>query len=142
MISPGPILYVDDDEDDQFLLRQALREIGAENPVLCFNDGTEVLTYLEVTEEKPFLILCDLNMPLMSGLELRHRINQNERLRQKAVPFVFFTTAASPEAVQQAYLESVQGFYQKPPQYEQLVNQLRIILAYWRDCLHPNSALL
>jgi CheY-like chemotaxis protein len=135
----GPIIYIDDDEDDQLLLRQAIRQLGVPNQVRCFSDGGEVLTYLRTTPQKPFIILCDLNMPRLNGLELWQLIKQDEYLRTKAIPFVFFTTAASPEAIHQAYQGAVQGFYRKPTSYEKLMEQLNTILTYWRDCLHPNS---
>lgn len=139
MSKKGPILLIEDDEDDQLLIGQAIRSLDIANPIQVFHNGREALDYLKKTQQQPFLILCDINMPLMNGLELREIINQNEYLKQKAIPFVFLTTTANPEAVRQAYNESVQGFYQKASTQVGLKRQLSLIVEYWQTCLHPNS---
>ena len=79
-------------------------------------------------------------MPLLNGLELRAIINQNEQVRQKAIPFVFLTTTANPGTVRVAYDELVQGFYQKATTQARLKRQLGLIVEYWQTCLHPNSS--
>lgn len=141
MVSPsdGPIVYIDDDEDDQFLFEQILKELGLANEVRSFFDGQEALYYLTTTSEKPLLILCDLNMPLMSGIELRQRINADEYLKEKSIPFVFYTTLAGPEQVRRAYSTTVQGFYAKAQELTKYKAQISLIVNYWKDCLHPDS---
>lgn len=141
MSKKGPILLIEDDEDDQLLISQAIQRLAVTNPIRIFHNGQEALDYLEKTQERPFLILCDINMPLLNGLELRAEINQKEYLRQKAIPFVFLTTTASPETIRVAYDESVQGFYQKAVSQVGLQHQLKLIIDYWQSCLHPNNSL-
>lgn len=141
MSKRGPILLIEDDEDDQLLISQAIENLGIINPIRVFHNGQEALEYLEVTQEQPFLILCDINMPLLNGLEFRAQINQSEHLRRKSIPFIFLTTTASPEAIQEAYDESVQGFYEKAVSLAGLQQQIRLIVDYWQTCLHPNSHL-
>ncbi|UHG94633.1 hypothetical protein [Spirosoma oryzicola] len=68
ILIPGPILCIDDDEDDQYLIGQALQQLALPNLVLFFPHGEAVLADLETTQDRPFLILCDINMPLMNGL--------------------------------------------------------------------------
>lgn len=137
----SPILLIEDDEDDQLLISQAIRDLDVVHPIEIFHNGQEALDYLEVTRQQPFLILCDINMPLLNGLELRAKINQSDYLRDKAIPFVFLTTTASAEAIREAYRESVQGFYQKATSIAGLKKQIRLIVEYWQNCLHPNSYL-
>ena len=132
---------VEDDEDDQLLISQAIERLGLVNPIQIFPNGEMALTYLKTTQQKPFLILCDINMPLMNGIELRSMINENEYLRQKSIPFIFLTTTANADVVQKAYDESVQGFFQKAVNQEDLYQQLKLIVAYWQSCLHPNNLL-
>ncbi len=139
MSNKGPILLIEDDEDDQFLISQAIESLGIINSVQVFSTAVQALTYLENTSEQPFLILCDINMPLLSGLELRALINQSEQLRRKSIPFVFLTTTANADYVRQAYDESVQGFYQKADSQAGLRHQLGLIIDYWQACLHPNN---
>jgi CheY-like chemotaxis protein len=137
----GPIISIEDDEDDQFLLSQVIKQLGITNEIRFFSNGQVALHYFETTEEKPFLILCDINMPIMNGLELRRRINQSDYLRQKSIPFVYLTTAANADIIREAYEESVQGFFQKANDYAGFQHQMKLLVEYWQNCLHPNSAI-
>ena len=139
MSKKGPIVLIEDDEDDQFLIEKALKAQQLSNEIRFFANGQLALDYLEKTTEKPFLILCDINMPIMDGLELRQRINESDYLRGKAIPFIFLTTSSNAQSVEVAYQESVQGFYKKSPQYTGLQEQIRLIVDYWQSCLHPNN---
>lgn len=141
MFTKGPILSIEDDLDDQFLIKAILAETGIKNELIFFDNGKQALEHLLVTPTQPFLILCDVNMPVMNGLELHKAIAENDFLRKKAIPFVFLTTAANASLVNQAYFQSVQGFYQKASTYEGLKRQIQSILDYWQGCLHPNSYL-
>lgn len=137
----GPILCIDDDDDDQYLIRQALTQLALPNQIISLTDGQQALDYLSATQERPFLILCDINMPLLNGLELRRKVNASDYLRKKSIPFVFLTTTASEYSIEEAYRESVQGFYQKGTTYEALRQQIKLIVEYWQNCLHPNRRL-
>lgn len=135
----GPILIIDDDEDDQFLTKRMLSELSVSNPVRFFTNGQQVLDYLTNTDEQPFIVLSDVNMPLMGGLELRQAVNANPILRDKAIPFVFLTTDASHELIKDAYTDTIQGFFRKVMGYEAAREQLRMVLTYWQHCLHPSN---
>lgn len=135
----GPILSIEDDEDDRHFIGEIIRELKVPNPLRFFVNGLEALEYLQATAEQPFLILCDINMPLMNGLELRQQINQSEYLRHKSIPFVFLTTSSTPELVRQAFDATVQGYYQKASDYAGLRQQLARIIDYWQHGLHPNK---
>ncbi len=135
----GPIISIEDDTDDQFLIEQIIESLNIPNKLIFFPNGVEALHYFETTQDQPFLILCDINMPLMNGFELRKRIAQNEILRRKTIPFVFLTTAVNPHCLQLAYDTMVQGFYKKGTTYSNLQTQLKCIIDYWKHSLHPNS---
>ena len=135
----GPIISIEDDEDDQYLIGRIVEALDLPNEVRFFPNGQEALSYLETTTEQPFVILCDINMPIMNGLELRKRINKSEYLKRKAIPFVFLTTAANRELVNMAYDETVQGFFRKSTDYAGFREQIELIIKYWQSCLHPNS---
>lgn len=130
---------IDDDEDDQYLIGLSIKSLNLPNVINYFANGREALYYLQHEQEQPFLILCDVNMPIMNGLELRRQINADKVLREKSTPFVFLTTAANAQLVREAYDNTVQGFFKKAPDYAGLEKQLRDIIAYWQTCLHPNS---
>ena len=139
MSKKGPIVLIEDDEDDQFLIEKALKAQQLPNEIRFFANGQLALDYFEKTTEQPFLVLCDINMPIMNGLELRQRINESDYLREKAIPFVFLTTSSNAQSIEMAYQESVQGFYKKSSQYTGLQEQIRLIVDYWQSCLHPNN---
>lgn len=139
MAQSGPILLIDDDEDDYELFSLVLEREGIVNPLLHFKNGVDVLKYLAVTEDVPFLILSDMNMPKMGGLELRQRIHDDDLLRKKSVPFIFFTTSSAEIAVRKAYELSVQGFFLKKDTIQTLSKQVRLIIDYWQECIHPNN---
>ncbi|WP_317171611.1 response regulator [Spirosoma profusum] len=109
------------------------------NPIHFFVTGQQVLDYLLTTSEQPFLILCGINMPKMNGLELRQRIEANQTLKQRAIPFIFLTTDASPSLIEEAYEGTIQGFFKKSVGHEAAKEQLRWIMGYWQHCLYPYS---
>jgi CheY-like chemotaxis protein len=139
MPNTGPIIIVDDDDDDNELLSDIVKELLPENEVKCFSGPTQALSFLLETEDKPFLIFCDINMPLMNGLELREFISNNEKLKRLCIPFIFLTTAATTKSVDLAYLLSVQGFFQKPTDYTEMQSLEKHIIDYWTFCRHPNN---
>lgn len=132
-----PIIVIDDDLDDQFLIKKICEDLDVLNPIHFFDDGRELLKYLRSTPENPFLIICDINMPVMNGLELRREINTDDLLRIKSIPFVFLSTAASPSQIKEAYRLTVQGFFIKATTIEKLKHTFKLIYDYWNECKHP-----
>lgn len=135
---PAPIVIVEDDLDDQFLMQKIFERIGVSIELIFFSNGKEAFTYLQETQRDTFLILCDINMPVMNGLELRAEINADESLRRKCIPFVFLSTAARDSDVEKAYDMTVQGFFQKENSLEQMQEVISSIMRYWNKCRHPN----
>lgn len=135
----GPLIIVEDDIDDQDIIREVFESLKLSNTLLLFSDGNEALSYLQTTTDQPFLILCDINLPKLNGLELRELINADARLRRKSVPFIFFSTNASRDAIEKAYDLTVQGFFVKHHTLQQLRDTLALIVAYWSLCRHPNN---
>lgn len=138
MNTRGPVIIIEDDIDDQEMLTSVFDELGYDNEIIFFTDGDEALGYLMGTTAKPFLILSDINMPKLNGFALRDQIMENEKLRLKCIPFLFFTTAAAQNHVINAYSKSAQGFFTKPNSYGELLSIVRNIMAYWNDCVSPN----
>ena len=136
----GPIIFVDDDADDQFIYQEICENLGVLNTLKFFHRADAVLEYLRETTDKPFIIFCDINMPEMDGLRLRKHINDEEQLRRKSIPFVFFSTAATPAQVRLAYDLTVQGFFLKEQNFGGTQAAIKLILDYWRKSYHPNSA--
>lgn len=138
MNKTGPIIVIEDDADDQAMLSEIFGELNFENEIIYFGEGEAALAYLTVTELEPFIILSDINMPKLNGIELREKIHTNEDLRLKCIPYLFFTTTAEQKHVVDAYSKSVQGFFVKPGSFEKLKYTIRIIIQYWQECESPN----
>lgn len=137
MATQGPIIVVDDDEDDHYLIKRVCEKIRLNSKVIFFVDGHQVLSYLKSDEPKPFIILSDINMPMMSGLELLKKINDDEVLRKKAIPFVFFSTAAMSSIVKESFQLEVQGFFIKEQTLTNLEKTLTSIFDYWDRSIRP-----
>ncbi|MCE3283404.1 MAG: response regulator [Chitinophagaceae bacterium] len=138
MNKSGPIVFIEDDLDDQELITSVFKENDYKNELLFFNDGEAALHYLTETEVEPFIIFSDINMPKLSGMELREKVHNNEALRLKSIPYLFFTTSAEQQHVIDAYSKSVQGFFIKPTNYDKLKRLIRITVEYWQECESPN----
>ncbi len=139
MAHHGPIILVDDDLNDIDVLTAAVTAIGFKNPIRSFTGAKSAMDFLGTTTEIPFIIMCDIRMVEMNGLEFRNAINQNDYLRKKSIPFIFLTQAVSQDIVNTAYDLTVQGFIIKPRTFDELKATMRTVLNYWTACVHPNS---
>lgn len=137
MNKQGPIVIIEDDAGDRHLLSMVFDELAFGNQILFLRDGSEALAYFEKSDVCPFLVLSDINMPRLDGFQLRTLIQDDSALRKRCIPFLFFTTAANEQTVYDAYALSAQGFFVKPPGYEQLREMMRKIVEYWRECHTP-----
>ncbi len=136
----GPIILVDDDEDDHHIIQFVLTELQYQNPLLTFTESEKAYEHLTShMHEQPFIILCDINMPKMNGIELKRKIDATPELRKKSIPFVYLSTAASPTTISEAYELNVQGFFIKPYDVRVIRTTLKLILDYWSECRHPNN---
>jgi len=137
----GCIIVIEDDADDQFLLQEVFKELDYPNEIIFLSDGQLALDFLTSGKQNPFLILSDINLPRLSGLELRLKLKMNADLHLKCIPYLFFTTADNHQTVIDAYSTSVQGFFTKPTSFTELKEQVKIILEYWSHCSAPNNFL-
>ena len=138
MNKSGPIILIEDDEDDRNFLKDVFRELNFVNEVIFFEDGESALIYLLNEMIEPFIIISDINMPKLSGMALKEKIQNNENLRLKCIPYLFFTTSANQKDVIDAYSKSVQGFFVKPNSFEKLKTIIKKMVEYWQECESPN----
>lgn len=120
-------------------MRSACEVLGAAEALKFFHDGHSLLKYLRSSESPPFMILCDINMPHIDGLDLREVMWNDVDLKRISIPFIFFSTAASTSQIKKAYDLTVQGFFLKGNSMAETVRKLQLILDYWKECKHPNS---
>ncbi len=92
------ILYAEDDEDDQQLIKDSFVEYASDVEIVILNNGVEAVSYLNnlsVADPKPCLIILDINMPRMNGLEALKQIKSNKRFAN--IPAILFTTSSQQE---------------------------------------------
>jgi CheY-like chemotaxis protein len=137
MSKTGPIIIIDEDHNEQEIYQTVFTKSAIKNKLHFFENGREALDYLINTKEDPFLIICDINMPRMDGMDLRRQISANPYLKKKGTPFVFRTAFATESDVKEAFELSVQGFFSKTNDLIKVKNQIDVILDYWMECLEP-----
>jgi DNA-binding NtrC family response regulator len=137
MNKTGPIIIIEDDIDDQDILTEIFAELQYDNEVIFFGDSMKALEYLTDSDTEPFLVLSDINMPRQNGMDLREKIHNNEDLRLKSIPYLFFSTSAEQTHVIDAYSRSIQGFFVKPGNYDKLKKVIVKIVEYWQECESP-----
>jgi CheY-like chemotaxis protein len=138
MNKTGPIVIIEDDLDDQEILNEVFKALDCKNEIIFFSDGEKALDYLTGTTIEPFIIFSDVNMPKLNGIELREKVHENEDLRIKSIPYLFFTTSAEQQHVIDAYSKSIQGFFVKPNSMRELREMIKSIMDYWQRCVSPN----
>ncbi|MGO9315019.1 MAG: response regulator [Syntrophobacteraceae bacterium] len=127
---PITVVVAEDDEDDRLLIAEAFRA-NCQCLTLHFtHDGVELLEYLTKTEvSKPCLILIDLNMPKMGGIEAVEKIKSNDKL--KDIPIIVLTTSDDEETVAKSYCSGANSYIRKPMSFSQLEHIVDIIGKYW-----------
>ena len=129
-ITNAPILLVEDDQVDIMTVMRALKEIHVTNPVVNLENGEEALKYLrDPKSTKPCIILLDLNMPIMNGIEFLQVAKHDALL--KRIPVVVLTTSEEQQDKVNSFDLGVAGYMAKPVDYRQFVEVMRTIDAYW-----------
>jgi len=126
----NPILLVEDDSVDVMTVKRALKEIHVANSVVNVENGEDALNYLrDANNEKPCVILLDLNMPIMNGIEFLRELKNDQLL--KHIPVVALTTSEEPQDKISCFDLGVADYIAKPVDYRQFVEIMRTIKAYW-----------
>jgi CheY-like chemotaxis protein len=109
---------------------RALNEIQVTNPLVHVENGEEALDYLQDSKtEKPCIILLDLNMPIMNGIEFLQAVKNDKQL--KRIPVVVLTTSEEQQDKLNSFELGIAGYMSKPVDYRQFVDVIRSIDAYW-----------
>lgn len=124
-----PILLVEDDHVDVLTTRRALKEIHVTNPLVVCENGEEGLAYLRGTAERPCLVLLDLNMPIMNGIEFLENVKSDASLRR--IPTVVLTTSEEQEDKLRSFDLGAAGYMPKSLDYRRFVEVMRSIDTYW-----------
>ena len=130
------ILLIEDDDIDALTVRRTLKELGAPNPLDRVTDGERALAFLRSPAwPRPGLMLLDLNMPRMNGIEFVTEIKRDPVLR--LIPVVVLTTSVEEGDRMAAFSNSVAGYMVKPVEYPQFVRVMGLIRDYWMTSSTP-----
>jgi len=132
-----PVLLVEDDNIDAMTVQRAFRDLKLTNPLRRTVNGEDALTYLRnPANDKPCMILLDLNMPKMNGTEFLGVAKDDSSLRE--IPVIVLTTSSEERDIVDSYRQSVAGYIIKPVDYAKFLDVIRTIQAYWNLSLFPS----
>jgi len=127
---PVEIVMVEDDEGHARLIEKNIRRAGVNNNILPFTNGTDAVNFLfgadgtgASNKTKPLLILLDLNLPDMTGVDILKRVKSNEHL--KRIPVVVLTTTDDAVEIQRCYDLGCNVYITKPVNYENFAHAIR-----------------
>ncbi|GMR20425.1 MAG: response regulator [Gammaproteobacteria bacterium] len=125
------ILLVEDDGVDVMNVKRSFRKNNITNPLYVASDGIEALEFLrtETVNIKPKIVLLDLNMPRMNGLEFLREIRSDDNLRNLSV--IVLTTSNDDRDKIEAYDLNVAGYILKPVEFENFVSAVATLNLYW-----------
>jgi len=128
-MKPVHILLVEDNEGDIILTREALKEGKIKNEISVARDGEEALAFLKEAALLPDLVLLDINLPRMNGLELLTIIKQDDDL--KKIPVIMLTTSVSEKDIFESYTNYANCFISKPVNLPQFMDVVKTIEDFW-----------
>jgi two-component system, response regulator len=137
------ILIVEDDVNDQTFIKRALKRSGVVNRIATVNDGEEATAYLrgfDLYEDRalhplPRLIITDLKMPRMGGIELLRWMHDRPEFR--LIPAIVLTSSSDQADVTAAFAHGAKGYMIKPVQFGELEKVVHTIASYWRTSCVP-----
>ncbi|HQU81898.1 MAG TPA: response regulator [Pyrinomonadaceae bacterium] len=137
MMDKKIILLVEDNPDDEVLMLRALKKNNIANEIVVAHDGVEAFEYLFAegkfserdVQELPQIILLDLKLPKLDGLEVLKRIRADERT--KHIPVVVLTTSTEQRDIVESYQFGANSFVQKPVDFNDFMEATRQLGTYW-----------
>jgi CheY-like chemotaxis protein len=140
------ILLVEDNRDDVELTVMALSEAKITNPVVVARNGVEALDYLfgtgshagRDTTDQPVVVLLDIKLPLLNGLDVLKRMREDERTRR--TPVVMLTSSTEQADIADTYDLGANSYVRKPVEFESFVTAARHLGLYWTVVNEPPEA--
>jgi CheY-like chemotaxis protein len=129
-IKPVTIIMIEDDEGHARLIEKNIRRAGVNNEIIAFTNGTSALDYLlgpdgsgSVSAGRQLLVLLDLNLPDMTGVDILSKVKSNEHLRRS--PVVVLTTTDDSREIQRCYDLGANVYITKPVNYDGFSHAIR-----------------
>src|SRR5688572_15287645 len=127
-----PIWMVNQDRDDQDLIRTILAEAKIPNEVKFFETARELLDELDRAESAPFIVMSDVNLNGTDGFQLREAMLKRPNAKFHSVPFIFWSEHASPAQVKKAFDLRAHGFFIKDSSFSKWKETFIQIILYWK----------
>jgi CheY-like chemotaxis protein len=138
MRNSNPILLVEDDNVDVMAVERALKDLKIKNQLVSTTNGEEALEYLKNDgNKKPCIILLDLNMPKMNGIEFLKIVKEDKTL--KKIPVVVLTTSSQQQDIVECFKLSVAGYIVKSIDYANFAKAISTINLYWTLSKLPSN---
>jgi two-component system response regulator len=136
-MTDGPILLVEDNKDDELLTLRGFRKNHVANEIIVARDGVQALDYLFGTGPYagrdvgalPQVVLLDLNLPLIGGLDVLKRVRADERT--KLLPIVVLTSSKEEEDIIKSYSLGANGYVRKPVNFDAFMEAVKGLGLYW-----------
>ena len=129
------IIVAEDDEGHARLIERNLARAGLHNPILRFENGQQVLNYLfcegdgpHRKADAPYLLLLDIRMPQVDGVEVLRRVKQDPELRK--IPVIMLTTTDDPREVERCHLLGCSSYIVKPVNYDKFAESIKSMGMY------------
>lgn len=129
MLTPLKILLIEDDALEVMKFKRVLSNFQVNHEVIEANNGEIARQILEQKDTLPSIILLDLNMPKVNGIELLTYLKSNKDL--KYIPVVILTTSSNYKDLKRCYEIGIAGYILKPLKYEEYVLKMEMLLDYW-----------
>lgn len=123
------IVIVDDDKDDIYFFLKACKKLVPEPQVVPLQDGKELLAYVETESCQNSIILLDLNMPKMGGLEVLSHLNESGKINNMVV--ITYSTSDNPNDINKCYELGVKSYITKPDSNKHLAALVDNLRNYW-----------
>lgn len=123
------ILLIEDDMIEVMKFQRTISSLQLDHKIIEANNGEEALKILEKKDELPDIILLDLNMPKINGIEFLNILKSDDVL--KYVPTIILTTSQNQKDLLECYKIGIAGYVLKPLKYEDYVSKMEKLLAYW-----------
>lgn len=129
MMNDKSILLVEDNPDDVELTRRAFRKFNLVNELLVAGDGAEAIALLATLEPLPQIVLLDLKLPRVDGLEVLRRIRENARTR--LLPVVVLTSSREDQDLVRSYAMGANSYIRKPVDFKEFTEAVQQLGMYW-----------
>ncbi len=129
MTSPRPILLVEDNPDDEILTIRALRKSELTNSIKVARDGEEALKFIFAADPLPTVILLDLKLPKIDGLDVLQKIRANQKTR--LLPVVVLTSSSEEGDIIESYSLGANSYVRKPVEFDQFIDTVGQLGLYW-----------